>query len=212
MSASDLPQIYLATPAQIELNSFQTQLAEVLDAIPVACLRLSLATRDEDALARAADVLRNAAHARDVPVVIDDHFRIAERTGLDGVHLTDGARRLRDVRQHLGREAIVGAYCGSSSHTGMTAGETGADYVSFGPVSQPALLDDRPLAEAELFEWWAEMIEVPVVAEGGLMGDALTSVMPHADFLCFGAEIWEGDHPPLATAQKIYADIQSIGA
>lgn len=65
-------------------------------------------------------------------VVIDDHVKLAQRHGLDGVHLTDGARAVRDARKELGDDAIVGAFCGSSRHEGMTAAEHGADYVSFG--------------------------------------------------------------------------------
>ena len=36
-------------------------------------------------------------------------------------------------------DAIVGAFCGTSRHDGMTAGEMGADYVSFGPVAAVSL-------------------------------------------------------------------------
>ena len=56
-------------------------------------MRLALATRSEDEVARAADALRPVAHARDVPLVVADHFRLAARLGLDGVHLTDGPAR-----------------------------------------------------------------------------------------------------------------------
>ena len=87
--------------------------------MPVACLRLALATRDEDTLARAADVVREVAHARDVAVVIDTHQLLAQRLGLDGVHLPDGARSVRAARKLLGPDAIIGAHCGASRHDGI---------------------------------------------------------------------------------------------
>ena len=90
-------------------------------------------------MARAADALRPVAHARDVPLVVADHFRLAARLGLDGVHLSDGARQVRAARKALGKDAIVGAFARASRHDGLTAAEIGADYVSFGPVGA-----DRP--------------------------------------------------------------------
>lgn len=187
---TDPVKLMLVTPPQFELNSFAGVLDTVYAAAEITCLRLGLATRDEDELARAADVLREVSHARDIPVIIDDHYRMVERIGLDGVHLTDGPRRVRDVRKLLGQDAIVGAFCGASRHAGMTAGELGTDYISFGPLSVASLLGEDETAPADLFAWWAEMIEVPVVAEGGLSPDALAGVLPHTDFICLGDEIW----------------------
>ena len=128
------PQIYLITPAEIELSSFPAQLAATLDAHDVACVRLALSTRDEDRLSRAADALREVTHARDVALVISDHVLMVERLGLDGVHLSDAAKSVRYARKELGEDAIVGSYCGTSRHGGMSAGEAGADYVCFGPA------------------------------------------------------------------------------
>ena len=145
-------------------------------------------------MGRAADLVREVAHARDVALVIETHLALAERHGLDGVHLTDGARSVGRIRKAMGDDAIVGAFCGNSSHDGMTAGELGADYVSFGPVARTALGTGR-IAEPELFRWWSEMIEVPVVAEGALTVEAVTALSPFTDFFGIGDEIWSQDDP-----------------
>ena len=192
MDTADRPQIYLLTPPEFELSSFPGRLAAVLDSTEVACLRLSMAIQDEERIARAADALREVAHARDIAVVIERHVALAERLGLDGVHLTDGARSIRETRKTLGKDAIVGSFCGASRHDGMTAGEAGADYVAFGPVGMSALGDGRR-AESELFAWWSEMIEVPVVAEGHLDIDLVAELAPVTDFFGIGDEIWRHD-------------------
>ncbi|MDU8944972.1 thiamine phosphate synthase [Ovoidimarina sediminis] len=186
---ADTPQIYLVTPPEFELSEFPARLDDVLDAHAVACVRLALATRDEDRIARAADAVREVCHRADVACVIDTHIGLAERLGLDGVHLTDGSRSVRAARKALGGDAIVGAFCGRSRHDGMTAGEQGADYVSFGPVTASGL-GDGTFAERELFAWWSEMIEVPVVAEGGIDADAIRSLRDVTDFFAIGEEIW----------------------
>lgn len=196
----DAPQIYLVTPPEFDLTTYPEQLGRVVGEVDVACLRLSLATRDEDRLLRAADAVREVAHKVDVALVIDTHVMMAERLGLDGVHLLDGARTVRFARKTLGPDAIVGASCRQSRHEGMSAAEGGADYVSFGPVS--GALDDGELADPELFTWWTEMIELPVVAEGGLTADLITQLAPITDFFSIGEEIWSTDDP--AATLKIF--------
>jgi len=194
MADIEHPQLYLVTPAEIDLDSFPDLLARVLDSTPIACVRLALASRDEDRIIRACDALRAVTEARDVAFVIENHVLLAERLGLDGVHLADGARSVRKARKQLGGEAIVGAFCGASRHDGMNAGEAGADYVSFGPVGGP-LLGDGTLAERALFAWWSEMIEVPVVAEGGLTPQLAEAIAGVTDFIALGDEIWSKPEP-----------------
>lgn len=196
MAETDRPQLYLITPPEFDLDVFPDRLAAVLDTTEIACLRLALATRDEDRILRAGDALRELAHARDVAVVIERHVLMVERLGLDGVHLADGARSIRKVRKDL-PDAIIGTSCGNSRHDGMTAGELGADYVAFGPVGATAL-GDGSRAEHDLFAWWSEMIEVPVVAEGALTRDLVESLAPVTDFFALGEEIWSTDDPAAA--------------
>lgn len=195
MSAPEQPQLYLLTPPVIDVAQFPDQLAAVLDAHAVACIRLALATGDEDTIARAADACREVAHARDVAIVVNDHTSLAERLGLDGVHLSDATKSVRDARKTLGPDAIVGSFCGTSRHDGLGAGEAGADYVAFGPMRAVA---DEACAEKDLFEWWSEMVEVPVVAEGGLTPELVAQFAPITDFFGIGEEIWTSDMPAAA--------------
>ena len=203
MSTEDLPQIYLVTPSMIDLDFYPDQLARILDSVEIACLRLGLTSSDEDHISRAADALRDIAHARDIMLVIERHALLVERLGLDGVHLMDGGRNLRQLRKDLGEDAILGAYCNTSRHDGLTAGEAGADYVSFGPVAASAL-GDGVQVDPELLSWWSEMIEVPVVAEGGLTADSIRSLSNKVDFFAIGSEIWTQDDP-LAQLQILAA-------
>ncbi|WP_410219426.1 thiamine phosphate synthase [Paracoccus sp. (in: a-proteobacteria)] len=196
---TDAPQLYLMTPAGAQASALAPMLAEVMDRFAPACLRIR-GGAEEDELGRLADLAREIAHARDVAVVIDDHIKLAQRHGLDGVHLTDGARSVRYARKELGDDAIVGAFCGSSRHEGMTAGENGADYVAFGPISDSALYRGEP-ATLGLFEWWSETIEVPVVAEGSITRDLIQQLSPIADFIALGPEIWTHDDPVSALSQ-----------
>ena len=197
MATQDRPQITLITPPVLDLDIFPTVLARVMDGVDIACLRLSLASKDPDDIGRAADAVRLVAHARDVAIVIENHALFVERHGLDGIHLTDGSRAIRALRKELGADAIVGSFCGISRHEGMTAGEAGADYVAFGPIGE-AGLGLGTQAPRDLFEWWSEMIEVPVIAEGALTRDLVESFAPVTDFFALGPEIWGAEDPLVA--------------
>ncbi|KIX18785.1 thiamine-phosphate pyrophosphorylase [Paracoccus sp. S4493] len=198
MAMTDAPQLYLMTPAGAQASSLAPMLAEVMDRVAPACLRIR-GGAEEDELGRLADMAREIAHARDVAVVIDDHVKLALRHGLDGVHLNDGAKAVRYARKELGDDAIVGAFCGTSRHEGMNAAEAGADYVAFGPVSDSALYRGDPV-ELELFQWWSEMIEVPVVAEGAITRELITQLTPITDFIALGPEIWTQEDPAATLA------------
>lgn len=189
MADQDRPQITLITPPAIDLDLFPDRLAAVLDSADIACVRLALAGKDEDMIQRAADACRLVSHARDVAIVIENHVLMVERLGLDGVHLTDGARQVRKIRKKLGNDAIVGAFCGVTRHEGMNAAEAGADYVAFGPIGTTPLGNGEQV-EFDTIEWWSQVIEVPVITEGALTAELVAKFGPVTDFFGIGEEIW----------------------
>ena len=201
MGTQELPQIYLVTPSILDLETYPVQLAQILDTVDIACLRLGLSSTDEDEIARTADALRDVAHARDIMLVIERHALMVDRLGLDGVHLMDGGRNLRQLRKDMGNDIILGAFCNTSRHEGIGAGEAGADYVSFGPVVASTLGDGNQV-DPELLSWWSEMIEVPVVVEGGLTQGIIRNLSSKVDFFAIGPEIWSTEDP-LASLQAL---------
>ena len=189
-----LPRLYLIAPPVLDRAGLD-RLAAVLDAEAVACIRLDPLGGDADAVARAAEAGRDAAAARGVPVVITDHAGLVRPLGLDGLHLRDG-RALGKLRRDWGDAPILGAWCGASRHDGLVAGEAGADYVAFGPAAPSPL--GGAVAEASLFAWWDEMVEVPVVAEGALDVGTVERLAPVVDFFAVGPEIWSAAEPVTA--------------
>lgn len=197
---ADAARITLATPPRMALADIAARLPAALDGGAVACVRLDMAGADENDIRRAADTLRPICHERDIALIVSEHFRLAGPLGLDGAEV-DGAKvRLRDARAEIGADRILGVRCGTSRHAGMTAAEAGADYVLFAPVVPAPGLGDGSRAEPDLFAWWAEMIETPVVAEGGVGPAEALALGADADFVVPDAAIWEGDLPAALAA------------
>lgn len=187
-------RLYLVTPPRIGPD-FVPVLEAALAAAPVACVRIDLGTAPEADWRVASDLLMPICHGRDVALVITDHWRLVPALGLDGVHLADARVKLRDVREELGPDRIIGGFAGASTHRGIVLAEAGADYVAFGPVGETGLLGDAERADEELFHWWNQMIETPSVAEGGISEGDVAWLSTEADFIVPDLAIWEDDNP-----------------
>lgn len=183
-------RLYLLLPQTFEPAAMAGRLAEVLGAVDVACVRLDLGAAPEEDWIEAANHVIGPCHDADVALVVTDHFRLVDRLGLDGVHLTPAGAKLREVRKALGPDRIIGAYAGTSRHNGLTLAEAGADYVAFGPVSGDGALGSGGTVDPDLFAWWSEMIETPCVAEGGITPEFAKTLRDTADFIVPGADVW----------------------
>ncbi|MFQ5567236.1 MAG: thiamine phosphate synthase [Paracoccaceae bacterium] len=202
-------RLYLVTPKDFDPDPFAALLDRALAAHPVACLRLDLGAAPEERWRAAASHLLPVAHAHDVALVIAEHHRLVVPLGLDGVHLAASRAPVRDVRKALGKDRIVGTFAGTSRHIAMTRAEAGADYVSLGPVGETGALGDGRCAGDELFHWWAEMIETPVVAEGGVTPADTARLAPFADFVVPNPVVWtapDGIEAALAPYAEALAD------
>ena len=191
---NDFPKLYLKTPKNPDYNTFPKQLSVVLDSFEIACLRIEFNTRNDLKKERLAEILRKICNERDVSILINHHIEMSLKLGLDGVHLFGGCEDIRKARQKLGKNSIIGVYCGSSKHSGLVAGEAGADYISFGPLKN----DDQEsgkLANLSLFQWWNKIIELPVVAEGGVNLENFLKIHKFSDFVALDAEIWDTEDP-----------------
>ncbi|MEM9043463.1 MAG: thiamine phosphate synthase [Pseudomonadota bacterium] len=198
-------RLYLVTPDQFEPEAFAHDLAKLFDKVPVACLRLDLGGAPEDDWRHAANHLLPVCHEADIALVIAEHYRMVQPLGLDGVHLRRGVTPVRSVRKDLGGDAIIGAEAGASKHTGMTLAESGADYVTLGPVAETGALGGDEIAGQDLFQWWSEMIETPVVAEGGVDLETARRLAPHADFLVPDRTLWHRPEELIPTLTKMTA-------
>lgn len=201
-------RLYLVTPPALEPAAFAPLLAQALDAGDVACVQLRLKDCSDDDIRRACDALRPIAQDRGVAFILNDHPRLAREMGCDGVHVGQSDTPYREARKIVGSDAIVGVTCHDSRHLAMVAAEDGADYVAFGAfyptTTKPS--DYRP--EPELLAWWAELMEVPCVAIGGITAaNCAPLVRAGADFIAVVNAVWANPEGPAAGVRALNAAI-----
>lgn len=181
-------------------------LVEALEAGDVACVLLRPGDADEDRLRAAIQALRPLAQEREVAFLIQERPEMAAATGCDGVHLSGNGATLKQARNKLGADRIVGASCGDSRHAGMVAGQAGADYVAFGagPASETA--QDAP--DPELLSWWQSVMAIPCVAMGGVgLDNAGRLAEAGADFVAIGRAVWLHPAGPAVAVRAVAAAI-----
>lgn len=194
-------RLYLITPPAFDPAAFAPQLEAALDAGDVAALQLRLKDVADDAILRAADILRPIAQSRDVAFIMNDRPDLALETGSDGVHVGQEDASHAEARKLLGPDKIVGVTCYNSRHLAIEAAEAGADYVAFGGFFRSTTKDTRRIAgnDPEILTWWSEIMTVPSCAIGGITPENCGMLVEAgADFLAVIAALW--DHPQGAAA------------
>ncbi len=200
-------RLYVLTPPVLPAPDL---LAATLDAGDVAALQLRLQGADDDSLRRAVDVVRPIAHARGVALILNGPPALAVETGCDGCHLGTAAMAPADARAILGKKLQLGVSCYDSRDLALRAGEADADYVSFGGFFPSTTKQTGDFADIELIRWWAELMELPVVAIGGIDAANCTDlVRAGANFLGVVGAIWNHPDGPAAGVRALNVAIEA---
>lgn len=196
-------QLYLITPPRLDdLDGFADRLAEALDAGPVACLQIRLKDADDATVRRATERLLPVAHAREVPVLMNDRPDLALATGCDGAHVGQEDTPYAEARRLLGGRAMIGVTCHASRHLAMEAAEAGADYVAFGAFFPTDTKQAKTRAPLEILEWWQQIALIPCVAIGGITPDNCRPLVEAgADFLAVIGSVWNHQQGPGAAVK-----------
>ncbi len=190
-------RLYLITPPVLPAD-FERQLASALDAGDVAALQLRLKDAPDDEVLRVIDRLRPIAQQRDVAFILNDRPDLAVKSGCDGAHVGQTDMPIKQARKVLG-DLTLGVTCHNSRHLAMEAAEAGADYVAFGAFFPTATKEPPEMAEIETLEIWAQTMEVPCVAIGGINAENCAPlVRAGAEFLAVVGAVWNHKDGPAA--------------
>ena len=181
------------------MKKFAVELERALDAGDVASLQLRLKGTSDDVIRDAVRALMPIAQAKNVAFILNDRPDLASELDCDGVHVGQNDAPYTEARSIVGPNKVVGVTCHNSRHLALEAAEGGADYVAFGAFFPTATKQPKSTAEIETVQWWAEIMEVPCVAIGGITSENATPLIEAgADFLAVSSGVW--DHAAGAAA------------
>lgn len=145
-------------------------------------IQLRMKDASEDEILETASQVRKMCDRYEAVFILDDHVRLVEKTGADGVHLgkndmpVDGARRL------LGNGKIIGGTANTLDDIIMHCSR-GADYIGCGPFRFTTT--KKNLAPVLGLEGYKEIMEglgkagikIPVAAIGGITVEDIPAIM-----------------------------------
>jgi thiamine-phosphate pyrophosphorylase len=197
MAAAD-PGLYLITPKILQPTHFKPLLQGALAGGDIACVLLQLDPEgawDSAAEMQSLGELVRVAQSSGAAVLLDEDPSLIRQIAADGAHLARPGPRVRAAIKALKPEYIVGAGDLETRDEAMVAGESGVDYVMFG---EPLASGQIPPLELTLerVAWWSEIFTLPCVAFAGDLGAAAALSACGADFVAFGALIWDDKSGP----------------
>ncbi len=175
----------------------------------MAAVQLRLKDIGDDELRRAIDRLRPVVQSRDVAFLLNDRPELAVRHGCDGAHVGQTDMQAAAARKILG-DLTLGVTCHNSRHLALEAAEDGADYVAFGAFYPTTTKEPPALAEIETLRWWAEIMEIPCTAIGGITAqNCAPLVRAGAEFLAVVGAVWNHSQGPAAGVRDLLSAIKA---
>ena len=136
----------------------------------VTCLQLRDKDMDTDTLAETASELLKICRRYGVPLIVNDNYSAALKSGADGVHVGIDDAPVAEIRRIAGKDFIIGATA-KTVEQAVRAEKAGADYIGVGAVfPSPTKKNAIRITPSQLREI-ASSVDIPAVAIGGITAD-----------------------------------------
>jgi thiamine-phosphate pyrophosphorylase len=189
--------LYAITPDEHDTSRLLERVMQVLDG-GAAVVQYRNKTADRALRCEQADALLLLCHARGVPLIINDDWRLAHEIGADGAHLGRDDGDVALARAALGAGAVIGVSCYDEPSRALAAADAGADYVAFGAFFPSPTKPNARRAHPGLF---VDTAHLPVlrVAIGGITPDnAPALVAAGADLIAVISGVFDAPDPTAA--------------
>jgi len=202
-----LPNQGIYAITQTENRSHQQILEQTEAALRGGAAVLQYRNKSSLPATELAQALFSLCQHYQIPFIVNDDIELAAALKADGVHLGQDDGDIKQARQRLGPDAIIGISCYNDLDRALTMARAGANYVAFGrffPSSSKPLA--RP-AHIQTIRQAKQQIAIPIVAIGGILPENGQQLLEAgADFLAIIGGIFNHKNPEQATReyQKLF--------
>lgn len=194
-------RLLLVAPPLADGDALAKLLSAALSGGDVASVILDGNGLDEATFQASAQKAVAIIQDKGAAAIILNDTRIAGRVGADGIHIEGKAAELAEAIEKHTPKFIVGTGNLRDRHGAMEIGELQPDYVFFGKVGADNKPDAHPRNLA-LAGWWAELVEIPSVAQAGnTVESVIEAAQTGADFVALGRAVFEAEDPAKAVAE-----------
>lgn len=186
--------LYLLTPDEADTERLLRRTRPLLDA-GVAMLQYRNKPAPPALRVEQAKALADACRATGTPFIVNDDWKLALSVDADGAHLGQEDGELRQARQALGPDRLLGASCYDRIDLAERAAAEGADYLAFGAFFPSGTKPVARRAETGLLKQ-AEKFLLPRVAIGGITPEnAQTLIDAGADLVAVIGAVFDAADP-----------------
>ncbi|MGN0150691.1 MAG: thiamine phosphate synthase [Clostridia bacterium] len=141
----------------------------------VTMLQLREKNMTDDEFIKSALEIKNICSEFNVPLIINDNIRVALAVNADGVHLGQTDTPLREARQLLGNDKIIGITAKTPTQA-VEAEKNGADYIGSGAVFGTTTKSNAVKMELDTLRAITSSVKIPVAAIGGITADNVSEL------------------------------------
>lgn len=112
--------------------------------------------------------IKELAHERHIPVLINNNWELLKELELDGIHLDQAAEDLEARKAALGRQCFIGLTCGNELDSVEWAIAHKLDYLSFCSMFPSSSAGACELVSPKTVEKARRMTSMPLFVAGGI--------------------------------------------
>lgn len=116
------------------------------------------------------------AHARNVPVLINNNPEMLEKTSLDGVHFDSPCFTIDQMDSIIGRPFLKGVTCGNNLTTVHWANDRHFDYISFCSLFPSSSAEACEIVTKETLQKARKLTKMPIFVAGGISLENITTL------------------------------------
>lgn len=135
---------------------------------------------------------------------VNDDIHLAKQLDADGVHIGKDDGSIRETREFLGPDYLIGASCYNQIELAQQAYTAGANYIAYGAFFPSSTKPNAKTANPSLLVESKAKIPLPTVAIGGISPQNADIVIESgADFIAVVSGLYRSDDTQITTQQYL---------
>lgn len=142
-------------------------------------------------------------------LIVNDSITLAKRVGAHGVHIGLGDGEVKEAREILGADKIVGVSCYGSLDLALKASDDGASYAAFGSAFPTKTKKDAKVFKLRKFKEFKDILSIKTCIIGGINASNLEQILAlRPDYIALVSAVYTPNSisENLRNLQKIIRD------
>jgi thiamine-phosphate pyrophosphorylase len=177
--------LYALTDEKLEnIESF----VETLLSEGVRVIQLRDKTLSDRELEPTAKRLLEMCREREAKLILDDRVELVKEIDCHGVHIGKDDMRLKEVREFLPEDKIVGVSCYGNVKYAQKMRDDGATYVAFGSFFYSNTKPTSNIVSKSVLIEAKQVLDIPICVIGGITAENI-SVLSEADMFAVVSDL-----------------------